>query len=297
MPERQCPAWPSSSNARTLFSSFPMSLRIQFLWDMEKMCNGDWLETGVLNIFCYDELLLLPYWSRLLALSAFWENTCGPILQILAWGALDIWSFLLGPPRPTVNVRMEGRVLAYPQYFLWPCSKLTEPVTPGWCHYGGAASVRETFISAALSAPTPATCWQFSLKVSQCSTCFLEFLFHFSSSFISLHSSLPPSGRVNNCFFSTWMNPLGPLQGMRHIYIWLTVIEIRTSQTKIRVGHLPDAGCNPELSWQVFLRVLSGLLFLKSRGIEESPITYWVLLCILEYLYLRKGEQESKKWR
>lgn len=118
----------------------------------------------------------------------------------LAWGALDIWSFLLGAPRPTLNVRMEGRVLAYPQYFLWPCSKLTEPVTPGLCHYGGAASVREAFMSAALSAPTPAACRQFSLKVSQCSTCFLEFLFHFSSSFLSLHSSLPPSGRVNNCF-------------------------------------------------------------------------------------------------
>lgn len=100
MPERQCPAWPSSSNAKTVFSSFQMSLRMQFLWDMEKMCNGDWFETGVLNIFCYEELLLLPYWSRLLALSAFWENTCGPILQILHEEHWIFGAFCWGSPDP-----------------------------------------------------------------------------------------------------------------------------------------------------------------------------------------------------
>lgn len=77
----------------------------------------------------------------------------------LTWGALDIWSFLLGLPRSTLNVRMEGRALGCPQYYLWPFPKLTEPATPGSPHCGGAASVREAFLSAALSAPSPAAGW------------------------------------------------------------------------------------------------------------------------------------------
>lgn len=120
VPRRQCPAWPSFWKAKTVVSSFLTSLSIWFLWDMGSMCYGDWLETGVLNIICCEELLFLPYWSELLAILYFMSKYVWSYSVSLAWGALDIWCTLLGLPTPTLNVKVQGRVPGCTQHYLWP---------------------------------------------------------------------------------------------------------------------------------------------------------------------------------
>lgn len=101
----------------------------------------------------YSSLTDQAYWHCQLS-----DKICVVLVCKSVMRSTGYMEFFAGVPQIHTE-RQNGGQDSGIHYYLWPFSKLTEPATPESPHCGGAASVREAFISAALSAPTPAPCW------------------------------------------------------------------------------------------------------------------------------------------